>query len=177
MNLTSKSVAELQVALEKLQTLSIPELFSERVAEEPKGTALRYKRGGAFRELTWTAYREEIRRTAAGLIQCGLTPGARIAIMGDVCLEYLLADLGSTFIGAIPCGIYPTSSPDEVAFVLRLVGARMFVAEDQEHLDRLLDAEAKEGAPLVDKIFICDERALFLYNDARIELFSAVLDK
>jgi long-chain acyl-CoA synthetase len=174
MNLTGTSLPELQTALERLRTTSIPALFAERVSEQPDGVAVRYKRGGVFRELTWAAYRDEIRTVAAGLIECGLMPGARIAIMGDVCIEYLLADLAATFIGAIPCGVYPTSSPEEVAYVLRLAGARIFVAEDQEHLDRLLDAEAKENAPLVDKIIICDERALFLYDDPRIELFSSV---
>lgn len=174
MNLTGKSLPELQTALQRLRKASIPELFAERIRDEPHSVAVRYKRGGVFRELTWAAYREEIRTAAAGLIQCGLAPGARIAIMGDVCIEYLLADLAATFVGAIPCGVYPTSSPEEVAYVLRLAGARLFVAEDQEHLDRLLDAEAKENAPLVDKIIICDERVLFLYDDPRIELFSSV---
>ncbi|HEY6602248.1 MAG TPA: AMP-binding protein, partial [Xanthobacteraceae bacterium] len=70
-----------------------------------------------------------------------------------------------------------TSSPEEVAYVLRLAGARIFVAEDQEHLDRLLAAEAKENAPLVDKIIVSDERTLFLYDDPRIELFSALARK
>jgi long-chain acyl-CoA synthetase len=175
MNLTGRSVAELQAALQGLRKASIPELFAERVAQQPDAAAVRYKRGGVFRQLTWSAYRDEIRNTAAGLIRCGLEPGARIAIMGDVCIEYLLADLGATFIGAIPCGVYPTSSPEEVAYVLRLAGARMFVAEDQEHLDRLLDAEARENAPLVDKIIVCDERALFLYDDPRIEPFRRVM--
>jgi long-chain acyl-CoA synthetase len=177
MNLTGKSVSELQGALESLRSASIPGLLAERVRDEPGHIAVRYKRGGVFRELTWAGYREEVRTTAAGLLQCGLEPGARMAIMGDVCIEYLLADLAATFVGAIPCGIYPTSSPEEVAYVLRLVGARIFVAEDQEHLDRLLDAEARENAPLVDKIIICDDRALFLYNDPRIELFKSVAKK
>jgi long-chain acyl-CoA synthetase len=177
MNLTGKSLPELQMALQRLGKTSIPELFAERVRDDPGNVAMRYKHGGVFCELTWTAYREKIRTVAAGLIQCGLEPGARIAIMGDVCIEYLLADLAATFIGAIPCGVYPTSSPEDVAYVLRLAGARIFVAEDQEHLDRLLDAEAKENAPLVDKIIVCDERALFLYDDARIEFFSSVARK
>jgi long-chain acyl-CoA synthetase len=174
MNLTGKSFPELQAALERLRVTSIPDLLAERVRDEPDIVAIRYKRGGVFRELTWSAYRNEIRTVAAGLIQSGLKPGARIAIMGDVCIEYLLTDLAATFIGAIPCGVYPTSSPEEVAYVLRLAGARIFVAEDQEHLDRLLAAEAKENAPLVDKIIVSDERALFLYDDPRIELFSAL---
>jgi long-chain acyl-CoA synthetase len=177
MNLTGKSFPELQTALERLRVTSIPDLLAERVRDEPDIVAIRYKRGGVFRELTWSAYRNEIRTVAAGLIQSGLKPGARIAIMGDVCIEYLLTDLAATFIGAIPCGVYPTSSPEEVAYVLRLAGARIFVAEDQEHLDRLLAAEAKENAPLVDKIIVSDERALFLYDDPRIELFSALARK
>jgi long-chain acyl-CoA synthetase len=177
MNLTGSSLPELQTALQRLKNTSIPALLSERVRDEPKGVAVRFKRGGVYRELTWTDYRNQIRTVAAGLLQCGLQPGARIAVMGDVCIEYLLADLAATFVGAIPCGVYPTSSPEEVAYVLKLVGARIFVAEDQEHLDRLLDAEAKENAPLVDKIIICDERALFLYDDPRIELFESVAQK
>ncbi|MEP7031192.1 MAG: AMP-binding protein, partial [Pseudolabrys sp.] len=95
----------------------------------------------------------------------------------DVCIEYLLADIALTFIGAIPCGIYPTSSPEEVAYVLRLSGARTFIAEDQEHLDRLLDAEARENTPLADRIIICDERAQFLYDDPRIELFNSMFSR
>ncbi len=177
MNLTGKSFSELQAALKRLREVSIPQLFAERVADDPDAVAVRYKRDGVFRELTWSGYREEIRKVAAGLLHCGLRPGARIAIMGDVSIEYLLADLAATFIGAIPCGVYPTSSPEEVAYVMRLVGARIFVAEDQEHLDRLLDAEATVNAPLVDKIIVCDERALFLYEDPRIELFSEVARK
>ena len=174
MNLTGKSFSDLQTALTRLRECSIPSLFAERVREEADTVAIRYKRGGVFRELTWSGYRDEVRVVAAGLLRSGLTPGARIAIMGDVRIEYLLTDLASTFLGAIPCGIYPTSSPEEVAYVLRLVGARYFVAEDQEHLDRLLDAEIKENAPLVDEIVVCDERALFLYDDPRIKPFSAV---
>ena len=176
-NLTGKTFPQLQAALKRLRKVSIPQLFAERVEDDPDAVAVRYKRDGVFRELTWSGYREEIRKVAAGLLQCGLKPGARIAIMGDVSIEYLLADLAATFIGAIPCGVYPTSSPEEVAYVMRLVGARIFVAEDQEHLDRLLDAEATENAPLVDKIIVCDERALFLYDDPRIELFSEVTRK
>ena len=177
MNLTGSSLPELQEALGRLRTATIPQLMAEKVATEPAAPAIRYKRGGYFRELTWSAYQAEIRKVAAGLIAAGLKPGDRLAIMGDVCIEYLLADLGATMIGAIPCGVYPTSSPEEVEYVLRLAGVRIFVAEDQEHLDRLLAAEERQNAPLVDTIIVCDDRALFLYDDPRIVLFSDMVAK
>ena len=177
MNLTGTSPLQLQAALERLRASSIPQLVSERAVDEGGATAVRYKKNGVFQALTWSRYQDEIRRTAAGLYHCGLRPGARMAIMGDVCIEYVLADLAAMFIGAIPCGIYPTSAPEEVAYVMQLVGARLFVAEHQEHLDRLLAAEAKEKTSLADKIIVCDERALFLYDDPRIELFRMVSQK
>src|SRR5262249_12133683 len=76
---------------------------------------------------------------------------------------------------AIPCGVYPTSSPEEVRHVLGLVEARIFVAEDQEHLDRLLAAEELHNAPIVDTIIVCDERALLLYDDPHIKRFNDVV--
>ena len=165
-------MADLPQALERLRRATIPQLLAEKVNEEPDAVAIRYKRDGVFRELSWTTYRDEIRAVAAGLLSIGLRPGARIAIMGDVCIEYLLADLGATLVGVIPCGIYPTSSPQEVECVLHLAEARVLVAEDQEHIDRLLAAEEILNAPLVDKIVVCDDRALFLYDDPRIMLFT-----
>jgi long-chain acyl-CoA synthetase len=175
MNLTGRSPSDLSEALARLKHSTLPGMLLERVREEPESVAIRYKRGGVFRSLTWREYRDQIWITAAGLLECGLEPGARIAVMGEICLEYMLADLAATSIGAMPCGIYPTSSAEEVAYILKLAGARLFVAEDQEHLDRLLAAEAKEGAPLVERIIVCDSRALFLYDDARILRFGEIM--
>lgn len=175
MNLTGTTEAELQESIEELHSATIPRLLAERVKADGGRVAVRYKRGGAYRELNWADYQEKIRSAAAGLRVCGLSPEDRLAIMGDVCLEYLLADLGAMFMGAIPCGVYPTSSPEEVAYVLKLVGARIFVAEDQEHVDRLLDAEVQASERIVDKIIVCDGRTLFLYNDPRIVLFEEVM--
>ena len=90
MNLTGTSPLQLQTALERLRASSIPQLVSERAIDEGAATAVRYKKNGVFQALTWSRYQDEIRRTAAGLYHCGLRPGARMAIMGDVCIEYVL---------------------------------------------------------------------------------------
>ena len=66
MNLTGSSLPQLQEALRQLGNSTIPQLISERVAAEPNAVAIRYKRGGFFRELTWSAYQAEIRKVAAG---------------------------------------------------------------------------------------------------------------
>lgn len=158
-----------------LETYTIPRLFYERVEKTPQAIAYRFKRAGMYQELTWAAYRAEVERVALALIGLELAPRAYIAIMGNPCIEYVMADMAATLAGAVPCGIYPTSSPREVAHLLRLTGARHFVAETQEHLDRLLDAEREQDCRLADRIVLIDARAAFLYDDQRIVQFSSLL--
>ena len=75
-------------------------------------------------------------------------------------------------IGAIPYGIYPTSSSSEVAFLLEHGGARIVFAGDQEHLDKLLGAERQTARRLFDSIVLIDDRTRFLYDDPRLISFS-----
>src|SRR5690606_35650019 len=64
--------------------------------------------------------------------------GARLALMGDACEEWLVCDLAAQAAGAITYGIYPTASPAELEYQMRDGGASIFVAENQEYVDKLL---------------------------------------
>lgn len=171
MNLTGTTQSEARVQVDRLLKSTLPEMLIERAREESHKVALRYKRDGIFRELTWGAFLKEIQTVSAGLIDLGLMPGDRFAIMGDPCLEYFVTDHAAMFAGGVPCGIYPTNSPSETAYILKLAGIRHFLAEDQEHLDRLLNGEQELGEELVDHIILADSRTYFLYDDPRIILF------
>src|SRR5437016_3270746 len=93
---------------------SIPQLFLQRATERPDQVAFRYKDLGLYREVKWRQYFEEVEAFALGLVSLGITPGDRIAVMGDPCFEYFVADLAGLCIGAITYGIYTTCSPGEV---------------------------------------------------------------
>ena len=41
-------------------------------------------------------------------------------------------------VGAIVCGIYPTASRSEVEYQMRDSGAAIFIAENQEYVDKIL---------------------------------------
>src|SRR5262249_42106351 len=122
--------------------------------------------------LTWQAYWQRVRTAASGLVARRLGPGERVAIIADPCVEYLIAQLGAVIIGAIPFGIYPTSAADEVGLLLRKGDARIAFAGDQEHLDKLLDAERVASSYLLEHIVLIDDRTRFLYDDPRIISFS-----
>ena len=68
----------------------------------------------------------------------GLGRGDRVAIMGDACEEWMICDLAAQSLGAIVYGIYPTASASEVEYQMRDGGAVVFIAENQEYVDKIL---------------------------------------
>jgi long-chain acyl-CoA synthetase len=159
---------------DRLYERSIPWLLMERAKTEPGAVAVRYKRRGIYHELTWSSYLDRVRTVGLGLLEIGLRPGDRVAIMGDPSIEWLLADLATVSMNGISFGIYSTSSPEQVGYQIGKVGAGIFFAGDQEHLDKLLDAP--EGRD-VEWIVLIDDRTLFLYRDPRILTFEALEDR
>jgi long-chain acyl-CoA synthetase len=151
---------------------TVPQLFLERVRERPDAVAFRYKDLGLYQEVTWRKYREEVEVFGFGLCALGVEPGDRIAIMGDPCFEYFVADLAGLCVGAITYGIYTTCSVPEVQHQIENAGAKIFIAENQEYVDKVLEIEG--ASTTLQHIIVGDMRAMFLYRDARIQSFEAV---
>jgi long-chain acyl-CoA synthetase len=86
--------------------------------------------------------------------------------MGNPCPEWAYADLAAMAAGGISYGLYPTLSPGELRYLLQHGEAVLFVAEDQEPLDKALSVIAE--CPRVRRLLVADTRALFTYRDERI---------
>lgn len=150
-----------------------PALLAERARREPEGVAFRAKKLGLYQERTWAGYATQVARCAHGLKTLGLASGERIAIMGDACEEWLLADLGAQSLGAIVYGIYPTASTTELEYQMNDGGASIFVAEDQEYVDRIL--QVADRLPKLRWIVVVDASALFTYNHPKLKTFDDLM--
>ena len=157
-----------------LRRSTAPSLLLERARLSPDAVAFRAKQLGIYRERTWREYAQTVARTAKALAAEGLRAGDRIAIMADVCEEWLICDQAAQSLGAIVYGIYPTASPEEVEYQMRDGGAVLFIAEDQEYVDRIL--------PLVDRlpglrrIIVIDDTALFAFNHDKVVAYDQLLE-
>ncbi len=157
-----------------LSAKTAPQLLVERARASPGAVAYRAKHLGLYRERTWRDYAALVGRVAAGLAKLGLGRGERVAIMGDPCEEWFLCDLGAQALGAITYGIYPTASAAEVEYQMRDGGAAIFVAEDQEYVDKILPIA--ERLPGLRSIVVIDDSAMFAYDDPRLTRFADMLD-
>jgi long-chain acyl-CoA synthetase len=150
-------------------------LLAERARREPDAVAYRTKHLGLYEERTWRQYAALVARCALGFEKLGLVQGERVAIMGDTCEEWMLADLGAQAAGAITYGIYPTASGAEMEYQLRDGGAAFFVAEDQEYVDKLLPL--LERLPGLRRIVVIDDSAMFGYDRSKFSTFQALLER
>src|SRR5215468_219958 len=161
------------VTRDALRQTTAPALLCERARRMPDETAFRSKHRGVYRERSWRDYARLVARTAQALSGLGLTAPERVAIMGDPCEEWLICDLAAQSLGAIVYGIYPTASAAETEYQLRDGGASIFIAEDQEYVDKVLPLI--ERLPNLRKVVVIDSSAMFDYDHPKLTIYDDLI--
>jgi len=157
-----------------LRRKTAPGMLAERARQTPHAVAYRAKKRGIYRERSWRQYAALVGRAADGLAKLGLQRGERLAIIGDACEEWALADMAAQALGAVTYGIYPTASGAETEYQLRDGDACIVVAENQEYVDKVLPNI--DRLPSVRHIVVVDTRAMFAYRHDKLTSFTAVLE-
>ncbi len=145
---------------------TLPSAFAETVAVERDNPAFSDKIGiepgtGGWRTLSWRELRTDALALAAAMVELGLKPRDRVAIMATNRIEHVLADIAALHAAAVPMSIYNTLSGSQVAYVAGHAEPALVVLESADHVARwsqafadrpgvqvvVLDAEAAAGAP------------------------------
>lgn len=147
---------------QELRNKTVPEIFLERVRTVPNEVAYRAKKLGIYRERTWLDFHQAVARCAMGFAQLGVKHGDRVALMGDPCEEYTICELAAQVSGAITYGIYPTSSSTELLRLMIDGKACMFIAGNQEYLDRILPLSKALSA--LEHVIVIDTRGMLGYD-------------
>jgi long-chain acyl-CoA synthetase len=153
---------------------TLPRLFRHAVGEGGDQVALREKRLGIWRSITWGEYGERARAVGLGLVALGLQRQDVVSIIADNCPEWLYTDLGTLSAGGVTNGIYTTDSPRQVQYIVNDSGTRFFFAENEEQLDKIL--EVRGQCPGLVKIFVYDMEGLHAFRDEQVMPFEALLE-
>lgn len=137
----------------QLADVTIPQLLGARRAERPEAVAYQQKRHGEWFAVTWRQYSDHVANLGAALQSAGLQRGDRVAIMGDVSQEWLLADMATICAGGVMVGVYFTSSPEEVAYYISDSGASFAFVGSELQLGIVL---ASGEAGKLRKIIVLD---------------------
>ncbi len=130
---------------------------SESLTDRP---AYHVRTAAGWQPTSWAEYGALVRRVGRALVALGVEPGTPTTILGFNRPEWLVFDVGSMAAGAVPAGIYTTSSPDEVKYILNHSEAPIILVENEgqwekvaarrDELPHLRHVVTMEGTPPID---------------------------
>jgi long-subunit acyl-CoA synthetase (AMP-forming) len=113
---------------------TIMDVMDATVAKHGANVALKAKRNGAWEAMTWREYYHQVKSTARAFMALGLEQGKSVNILGNNCPQWFISNLAAIFAGAVPGGIYTTSSPEQCQFIAGHSEANVVVVEDAQQL-------------------------------------------
>ncbi|SEF04971.1 long-chain fatty acid--CoA ligase [Streptomyces sp. Ag109_O5-10] len=122
---------------------SLADLPYTNAAEEPHATAIRRSEG----TVTAAAFAAQVTATAKGLIAAGLAAGDRVAVMSRTRYEWTVLDFAIWAAGGVTVPVYPTSSAEQVEWIVRDSGARHVVTETPQNTATVTTGTASHAHP------------------------------
>ncbi len=105
----------------------------DHARDKPDQVSFSRPAAGGWQDVTAAQFATEVRAVARGLIQAGVRPGDRVALMSKTRYEWTLFDYAIWSAGGVGVPIYETSSAEQVQWILSDSGAVAAVVETAEH--------------------------------------------
>jgi long-chain acyl-CoA synthetase len=134
---------------------TVADLIPRAAAAHAEKAAVRFKRDGAWQDVTYAELATIVQEIGLGLIDLGIEPGERVCILANTRPEWSYADLAATAAGTIVVPIYQTNSPEECLWVISDSGASAIVCEDSEQLAKI--AAIRDQLPNLRTVIVIDE--------------------
>jgi long-chain acyl-CoA synthetase len=120
---------------------TIADLLPLAVAQHADKTALRHKVGDEWRDTSYRELGDSVSEIARGLIDLGIAPGDRVAILSHTRPDWTHAYFGLSCAAASGVSVYQTNSPAECHYVLEHSESRAVFVEDGEQLAKIREIE------------------------------------
>lgn len=124
---------------------SLPQMFFQRAAELRSRPRYRHFHEGAWRDVSWEASAHRVLQIAAALVEMGVQPGARVALLSQTRAEWMEIDFAILAIGAVTVPIYPSVLAAEAAYILANAEAELVFVENAKQRAKVEEA-LREGA-------------------------------
>ncbi|MBD0371760.1 MAG: long-chain fatty acid--CoA ligase [Pyrinomonadaceae bacterium] len=136
---------------------SLPALCLSGIKEHRKPDALNRKRDGRWEPIAAEEFVERVRRVALGLVELGIRPGDRVALISENRPEWSIVDLAILSLGAVNVPIYTTQAVEQVRFILEDSGARLLFVSGKRVFKHA--RPGIEGVATLERIVFFDEEA------------------
>ena len=146
--------------VEKVDTF--PRFLLHHAKVRPGHPAAREKDLGIWQTTTWSGVASVVRALACGLAAEGFKRGMHLAIIGDNRPRLYWSMTAAQVLGGIPVPMYQDAPAADIVYVLNDAEIAYAIAEDQEQVDKLQEAQAQVAS--LAHIYYDDPRGLRNYK-------------
>ena len=150
----STQAATDQPAIEQATMAGLARLAAERY---PTEVAAKHLADGEWLDITYAELWDVVQALALGLVTLDVQVGDRVAILVNTRVEFMVADLAASTVGAIVVPVYPTNSSDECEWVVGDSGAKVIICEDSAQVAKI--DEVRSGLPALEHVLIIEGEA------------------
>ena len=141
---------------------TFPRRMLRHAGVRPRHPATREKDLGIWQTSSWANVAAEVRAIACGLASIGFKRGDHLAIIGDNRPRLYWSMVAAQCLGGVPVPMYQDAPANEFVYVLNDARIGYAMVEDQEQVDKLL--EARPDVPTLRHVYYDDPRGLRNYE-------------
>ncbi len=153
---------------------TFPKLLLHHAAVRGDKPAVREKDLGIWQTWTWAQALAEVRALACGLAALGFERGSNLAIIGDNRPRLYWSMSAAQILGGVPVPLYQDAIAQEMTYVLDNAEVAYAIVEDQEQVDKLL--EALPNCPRLAHIVYSDPRGLKHYTEPQLMSYERLIE-
>jgi long-chain acyl-CoA synthetase len=130
----------------------ISQMILDRARSNPSAAAFRIRRGDVYVDIPWADVLPRVERIAAGLLTATELPdGARMSIIGNTNMDWIVLDVAALSVGLQTVPVYASLLPEEVGFMHADTEVRLIVVENGEQLAKV--RAMRPGFTFFDKVY------------------------
>jgi len=138
-------------------------LFADRVRKYA-GDVFYHRVHDRWEGISWRGFEQETYDFATALLSLDLKRGGTVCILMGNVPEWPIGDIGTIIAGGVGVGLYPTSSAEQVAYIINHSDAEFVLVDTREQLQKFLSV--REQLPKVRHIVALDPVAdVISYSD------------
>ena len=97
-----------------------------------------FRSGDLWQGISWQRFEQETFDFATALLSYGLKRGGSVCILMGNVPEWPISDIGTIIAGGVGVGLYPTSSTEQIAYIIDHSDAEFVLVDSREQLQKVL---------------------------------------
>jgi long-chain acyl-CoA synthetase len=130
-------------------------LFRRQTAKYRGAAVFHARADDGWKAQNWEDFERQVHDFACALLAKNLTRGASVAILAGNVPEWTIVDVATIAAGGVGVGIYPTSSPEQCAYIINHSDAEFVIVDSEKQLRKV--AESCGKLPKIKEIICLEE--------------------